>query len=277
LGTLEPGEEATVTIQVRPTTVGEVPNEVCAEATDVGEECDDTTTTVLPNIVIDKLDDRDPVRVGSNILYTLRVTNEGSVTINEGDLVVIDELPIGDVRLVSVDSNFFDCDPLDPPTGRILCVSTADFERDDIASIKITVDPDEAGTIENTAKVRANRVFISEDTEETIVEGTTTGTTGTTSDTTGTTSDTTGTTSDTTGTTSDTTGTTSDTTGTTSGTTTGGTDGEASPTADTADDVIVDTIPETDKLPETGGSSLLALGAGVALVAGAASLIRSRR
>ena len=48
-------------------------------------------------------------------------------------------------------------------------------------------------------------------------------------------------------------------------------------TADTADDVIVDTIPETDKLPETGGSSLLALGAGVALVAGAASLIRSRR
>jgi LPXTG-motif cell wall-anchored protein len=263
LGTLEPGEEATVTIQVRPTTVGEVPNEVCAEATDVGEECDDTTTTVLPNIVIDKLDDRDPVRVGSNILYTLRVTNEGSVTINEGDLVVIDELPIGDVRLVSVDSNFFDCDPLDPPTGRILCVSTADFERDDIASIKITVDPDEAGTIENTAKVRANRVFISEDTEETIVEGTTTGTTGTTSDTTGTTSDTTGTTSDT--------------TGTTSGTTTGGTDGEASPTADTADDVIVDTIPETDKLPETGGSSLLALGAGVALVAGAASLIRSRR
>jgi LPXTG-motif cell wall-anchored protein len=37
------------------------------------------------------------------------------------------------------------------------------------------------------------------------------------------------------------------------------------------------TIPEVDELPETGGSSLLALGAGVALVAGAASLIRSRR
>ena len=209
--------------------------------------------------MIDKLDDRDPVRVGSNILYTLRVTNEGSVTIGEGDLVVIDELPIGDVRLVSVDSNFFDCDPLDPPTGRILCVSTADFERDDIASIKITVDPDEAGTIENTAEVRANRVFIREDTEETIVEGTTTGTT-----------------SGTTGTTSGTTGTTSGTTGTTSGTT-GGTDGEASPTADTADDVIAGTIPETTELPNTSGPSLLALGAGLALVVGAASLIRIRR
>jgi LPXTG-motif cell wall-anchored protein len=53
-------------------------------------------------------------------------------------------------------------------------------------------------------------------------------------------------------------------------------DGDAADTDDEGD-VIAETIPETDELPETGGSSLLALGAGVALVAGAAFLIRSRR
>ncbi len=128
---------------------------------------------MLPNIVIDKLDDRDPVRVGGNVLYTLRVTNEGSATIGSGDLVVIDELPIGDVRLVSVDSNFFDCDPLDPPTGRIRCESRADFGPEDTASIKITVDPDEAGTIRNTAEVRVEGVRVDRDTEETTAEETT--------------------------------------------------------------------------------------------------------
>jgi len=46
---------------------------------------------------------------------------------------------------------------------------------------------------------------------------------------------------------------------------------------DTAAAVIDDTIPKADELPETGGASLLALGAGVALVAGGASLIRLRR
>lgn len=178
LGDLAPDESATVTIRVRPTgqaaQVGTVLNTACVEA-DNGDpaspdDCDETTTTVLPNIVIDKLDDRDPVRVGGNVLYTLRVTNEGSATIGPGDLVVIDELPIGDVRLVSVDSNFFDCDPLDPPTGRIRCESRADFGPEDTASIKITVDPDEAGTIRNTAEVRVEGVRVDRDTEETTVK-----------------------------------------------------------------------------------------------------------
>jgi len=42
------------------------------------------------------------------------------------------------------------------------------------------------------------------------------------------------------------------------------------------DDVIAATIPKVDELPETGGPSLLAIGAGLALVAGGASLIRRR-
>ena len=43
------------------------------------------------------------------------------------------------------------------------------------------------------------------------------------------------------------------------------------------DDVLAGTIPKTAVLPDTGGPSLLALGVGVALVAGGISLIRFRR
>jgi LPXTG-motif cell wall-anchored protein len=57
------------------------------------------------------------------------------------------------------------------------------------------------------------------------------------------------------------------------GTTNGDDDGVASD----ENNVIESSIPETKVLPNTGGPSLLALGAGLALVAGAASLIRLRR
>ncbi|CAA9391342.1 MAG: hypothetical protein AVDCRST_MAG03-632 [uncultured Rubrobacteraceae bacterium] len=47
--------------------------------------------------------------------------------------------------------------------------------------------------------------------------------------------------------------------------------------ASTKKDVMAGTIPEVASLPNTGGPSLLALGAGLALVVGGASLIRFRR
>jgi LPXTG-motif cell wall-anchored protein len=110
------------------------------------------------------------------------------------------------------------------------------------------MDPDEAGTIENTAEVRAEGARVDIDTEKTTVEGD----------------------ADSGGGGGDNGGDNGDTTDT---------NGEASPSADTDDegDVIAGTVPETTELPETGGASLLALGAGLALVAGAASLIRLRR
>jgi uncharacterized repeat protein (TIGR01451 family) len=173
LGTLDPDESATVTITGRASRSGtNVENEACANtdpALPGGAVCDSAFTTIVPRLAIDKIDDRDPVTVGGNILYTLRVTNEGGGTVSAGDAVVIDELPIGEVRLVSVDSNLFECDPLDPPTGRIRCTSSDNLEPGDIASIKITVDPDEAGTIENTATVSASGVRIDTDTETTRV------------------------------------------------------------------------------------------------------------
>ncbi|CAN5913414.1 hypothetical protein BH23ACT11_BH23ACT11_31070 [soil metagenome] len=184
LGTIEAGESETVTLTVRPGGASSITNVACAGSPDDGsgggapdcpagtDDASDTATTrVVPKLTLDKLDDRDPVSVGSNVLYTLRVENEGSTTANEGEAVVVDELPIGEVRLVSVDSNSFDCDPLDPPTGRIRCTNTDPLESGEIASIKITVEPDEAGVITNDAVVRSSRFKTGSDTEDTTVTG----------------------------------------------------------------------------------------------------------
>jgi hypothetical protein len=232
------------------------------------EDCDTARTRVVPRLDIDKIDDRDPVNVGGNILYTLRVTNEGSTTVPEGDIVVIDELPIGDVRLVSVDSNKFECDPLDPPTGRIRCTSRETLSPDETASIKITVDPDDEGTIENTATVGVDRFVIDEDTETTRVEGggTTDGTTDGTSD---------GATHGTTDGTTD--GTTTGTTGTT-GTTTGTTDGN--PVDGQQGDIIDEIV--TEELPNTGGSAIatrgiVLIGLLLGIVIMAMLLVKARR
>lgn len=162
------GETKTVNFTVRAVRGGVVENTATADGSNTEPDSDSARIRVGPNLVIDKIDDRDPVNVGGNILYTLRVTNEGSNDVS--NIVVIDELPIGDVRLVSVDSNDFTCDRLDPPTGRIRCVRNTPLAADQTATIKITVDPEVAGTIENTAEVRFNRFLIDTDTETTLVK-----------------------------------------------------------------------------------------------------------
>lgn len=172
LGPLAVGEVATVTVVATATQVGTFPNEASASSPDVDPPVSDTANTrVVPNLDIDKLDDRDPINVGSNILYTLRVINQGSTPVAAGDVVVIDDLPIDEVRLVDVSSNSFDCNPLDPPTGRIRCVSSVELGPGESASIKITVDPDEAGEIENIAEVRFDGFAVDMDVESTVVAG----------------------------------------------------------------------------------------------------------
>ncbi len=169
LNNIDPNVTKTVTFTVRAVRGGVVENTATADGSNTEPASDSARTRVGPNLTFDKIDDRDPINVGGNILYTLRVTNEGSTPRGPGELVVIDELPIGDVRLVSVDSNDFDCDRLDPPTGRVRCVSRAALPAGETASIKITVDPDDAGTVENTAELRFNRFLIDSDTETTVV------------------------------------------------------------------------------------------------------------
>lgn len=62
LGNIAPGESATVAIEVRATQAGTVENTATATSDDMTVTDTDTTRTrILPDLVIDKLDDPDPV------------------------------------------------------------------------------------------------------------------------------------------------------------------------------------------------------------------------
>lgn len=74
LGDIAPGELATVAIEVRATQAGTVENTATATSDDV-TVTDTIRTRILPDLVIDKLDDPDPVSgVEQLLLYTIRGT-----------------------------------------------------------------------------------------------------------------------------------------------------------------------------------------------------------
>ena len=108
------------------------------------------------------------------LLYTLRVTNQGSTGAN--GVVITDDLPI-EVNLVRFESDDFTCQE---DAGLVRC--TGNLPVGETGTVRILVEPEVAGTIENTAEVRVAgvRTAIDEDTAETLVVGggTTTGTTG---------------------------------------------------------------------------------------------------
>jgi uncharacterized repeat protein (TIGR01451 family) len=122
LGTLADGASATVTIQVEPTGAA-VGTQITNQAVGTcGPACADDNsptiqTTVLPDLEINKLSDPDPVDTGDVLLYTISLTNQGSIDIPAANLDVVDFLPLDEVDLVSIESNDFDCDPPTPTTS----------------------------------------------------------------------------------------------------------------------------------------------------------------
>ena len=174
IGDLEPGQRATVTIRVEPQATGRIIN--TAEV----DSPDDTTppivlterTTVLPDIEIEKLDDPDPVSTEDLLLFTLRVQNQSDDFLSPGELAVTDTLPLDEVDFVTVESDEFDCEFT---AGAIQCNSEETFDPGEIGTIEIVVEPEERGTIENTALAFAfvdGRFFeVDRSTERTEVRG----------------------------------------------------------------------------------------------------------
>jgi uncharacterized repeat protein (TIGR01451 family) len=153
LGDLAPGESATVTIQVRPTEVGPVQYTACATADNVvptpPEICDTTTTDVVPaaDLVITKEDNPEPVDVGDNLAYTLRVTNWGPETAFNVELE--DDLP-GNVIFIGIDEENNICN-LDP--GQVVECDLRTLVSGESTRVRVFVEPEEAGNIRNTARV----------------------------------------------------------------------------------------------------------------------------
>jgi uncharacterized repeat protein (TIGR01451 family) len=164
LGDLEPGDRAIVTIRVRPTTTGPISNTATATSSNTAGDSDTTTTTVLPELVINKLDDPDPVREEGLLHYTLRVTNQGDM--DAFDVVILDDLPLDEVDFIRLtEPDGFTCEY---DSGLVRC--EGDIPAEKTRSVDILVEAEKVDSIENTARVRQGSDPIDSDTERTVVE-----------------------------------------------------------------------------------------------------------
>lgn len=164
---LKAGESKTITLRVMATQVGKITNRAKAVADNApAVTSNEATTIVAPNLVINKLDDPDPVRPEGVLLYTLRVQNQ-----SEGDadgVAVTDELPLDEVDFIYVVSEDFDCEY----TAGVVQCNNGSLGPGKIAKIEIAVEPEKAGTIKNTGTVFVDGVRepLDTDTESTVVE-----------------------------------------------------------------------------------------------------------
>ena len=203
-------------------------------------DSDRTSTRILPDLVIDKLDDPDPVSgVEQLLLYTLRIQNQGNSVLPacngflpEECVGVTDDLPLSQVDFVTLDSNDFDCQIT---AGLVQCNLNNDLGVGEVARVEIVVEPEVAGTIQNGAAVFYGQNLIDTAVEETTVQENAV----------------------------------TDEDGADGDEGDGNGDGSGNGEDGDGDGVIDDSIPNKD-LPDTGGPSLLAVGS--FLIAGAGRL-----
>lgn len=89
LGTLAPNQERCVTVTLRSNAAGTFRLSASARATcaePVSTNCQ-TELKGIPALLLDGVDDPDPVEVGNNTVYTLQVTNQGSAPLTNVRLV----------------------------------------------------------------------------------------------------------------------------------------------------------------------------------------------
>jgi uncharacterized repeat protein (TIGR01451 family) len=174
LGNLASGASATVTIVVQPTATGPITNSVSVAANETDENLSNNSDTeetivtpapVLADLAVTKSDSPDPVQVGSNLTYTVTVTNNGPS--NATVVTMTDTLPAG-VNFVSATPSQGSC----TGTSTVVC-NLGSLPASANATVTLVVKPTAAGTITNTASVTATETDPTSandsDTEQTTV------------------------------------------------------------------------------------------------------------
>jgi len=119
------------------------------------------------DLALTKSDSPDPVVAGSNLTYTIQVTNLGAAE-NATNVVVTDPLSASDVDFVSASSTLGTCvHQANTVTCTIGTINAASS-----ATVTIVVKPKKTGTLSNTATVTSpedNTPANSTDTEATVV------------------------------------------------------------------------------------------------------------
>ena len=80
LGDIAPNGSATVTLSIQPGTMGRLTNTATVTAYCCGSASASAETMIrgIPAVLLEVVDDPDPVELGNEITYTIRVTNQGS-------------------------------------------------------------------------------------------------------------------------------------------------------------------------------------------------------
>jgi|GEM_PF-759971 len=176
LGFLDPGQTVTITVTVRPTE--DIAGEIiwnCAQAFIIegndpnlgnNESCVTTQVQGIADLSVTKSDNPDPVMAGSDLTYTITVTNNGPNTATT--VTLTDTLPTG-VTFISASPGCI----FSAPNTVICALGTLDAN--DSVVVTITVRPTTPGIITNTAEITATEddpnPNNNQDTEETEVQG----------------------------------------------------------------------------------------------------------
>jgi len=103
LGTLQPRESKELSVTVRADSLGEAENcaAASAECADTVKECCVTVVSGIPAILLEVIDIADPIEIGSNETYEIRVTNQGTAT--DSNISIVCTLETGTMEYVSSD------------------------------------------------------------------------------------------------------------------------------------------------------------------------------
>jgi uncharacterized repeat protein (TIGR01451 family) len=155
LGSVTNGGVATVTLVVTPTAAGTITNttSVTASETDPvpANNSAGATTTVSPvaNLSVSKTDSADPILVGSNLTYTIIVTNLGPSTATS--VTVSDPLPAGVTFVTNTTSQGTASE-----AGGVVTATLGTLTNGGVATLSVVVTPTAAGAITNTTSVTSS-------------------------------------------------------------------------------------------------------------------------
>ena len=145
------GSSSKVDVVIKPTTPGTITNKASVSADEFDDTeannsaSEDTIVNAVADLSITQTDEPDPVYSGSNVTYTLKVTNNGINTAS--NIKITDTLPAG-VTFVSASSGCSES------VGVVTC-NVTNLAKDASTSVNVVVKTGVPGTITNKATVSA--------------------------------------------------------------------------------------------------------------------------
>ena len=156
IGSLDPDRLSTITLTLRGTTAGAKVNTASATADRVDTEPQSqvTTTVIVPDITVGKIG-RTALFVGNQATYTLTATNTGEAPLT--NVTITDTFATGMSYVESSPEGTI------PEGGNTVTWVVGDLAIDEEATVTLTLQGDEVGTMVNTASATATEGVSDED------------------------------------------------------------------------------------------------------------------